>query len=176
MAFHTPAVWGTGTWTVVHTAALVYSEPYTGNELENYEKAMTDWFMSLPYVLPCRSCGQHCYAYVHTHPPPVKGTVGTRALFDWTVDFHNSVNERTGKRVISKEEAYTSLMTRINDLPTAVELHRNHLARVEDTAAFKAEKAMLRQRNRRNTLVTRAVLVCGFLLAILLACVLVHKK
>lgn len=168
MAFHVPAVWGTGTWVVVHTTALVFSEEYRGNELDRFEEAMIHWYSALPYVLPCRACGAHCYEYIKSHPPPIKGTVGTRALFNWTVDFHNSVNQRTGKRVITHEEAYQSLMTRINEMPKAVELHQQSLARIEDKKAF----GECRQKFKRSLLITRILVV---LLAVVTLVVLCYK-
>lgn len=106
-----PINWGSSYWTMIHMTALYYGVPGVKNEKE-FEK----FFESLPHLLPCPGCGVHCIEYMTLHPPPIIGTCGTDALFNWTVDFHNAVTERTRKGTqITHEQAKKIYMDIFND-------------------------------------------------------------
>lgn len=47
----------------------------------------------------CEHCRGHMLNYIQQHP------MDARNLFPWTVDFHNSVNRRLGKKLMTLEEA-----------------------------------------------------------------------
>jgi len=54
----------------------------------------------------CEECNMHATQYYNLNPPLdayKKG--GYKALFEWTVEFHNKVNSRIGKQILSIEDA-----------------------------------------------------------------------
>lgn len=54
--------------------------------------------------LPCNDCRQHASRYLSQNPPEnYLGLVD--GLFIYTIKFHNFVNERLGKPILSEEEA-----------------------------------------------------------------------
>lgn len=64
------------------------------------------FMLRLCKFLMCPSCGFHCRQYTATNKPEF---VSGQQFWEYTVDFHNAVNERTGKIQVSYEEAETYL-------------------------------------------------------------------
>lgn len=90
------AIWGPKFWLAIHSLALM--SPRTP----------TNAFLScLPYMLPCKECRGHARRYVDlTRDRP-------RAdFFASTVEFHNAVNQRLGKRTWTVDEARRAVMRR----------------------------------------------------------------
>ena len=55
---------------------------------------------------PCFDCREHAISYLKSNP--ITDSIYLRdknALFRWTVDFHNFVNNRIGKQILSIEQA-----------------------------------------------------------------------
>lgn len=90
-----PSMWGPGVWFMIHLAALRYPEKPTLTDKKHY----TAFITSLQYVLPCDGC---CAGFKQILKDTKFGpaTLANRnALFKWSVDAHNMVNAKTGKRV-----------------------------------------------------------------------------
>lgn len=49
----------------------------------------------------CGSCRSHAQRYLAAHPIPATGS----ASFEWVVDFHNSVNAKIGKPIVTPDQA-----------------------------------------------------------------------
>lgn len=131
-ASRVPALWGPHSWYMIHSAGWHWASI---KALPNDEDHVTKWFEGLPYVLPCGTCGAHCLAYIKANPPPIRGTSGTMELFWWTVDFHNAVNKRNGKRIYTREEAEAEFKQRVGP-DAALSATEHDRARVADTKAF----------------------------------------
>ena len=85
-----PEKWGPYFWGVIHLGCL------TGS--------ITPEFIAMyPSVIPCGMCGQHFAELLKEMPFP--DSRDPLVLFKWSVDAHNLVNERTGKPILSVEEA-----------------------------------------------------------------------
>ncbi len=105
---------GAGIWFSKHVRALwaqnqCLKEAFVYNE--NVENAR----------LECKKCRKHALKYMSTYPPA--STIGTEfrdgmdlGLFRWTVNFHNSVNIRTGKNTMSFEEALAYFLNNGNEM------------------------------------------------------------
>lgn len=97
-----PNVWGAGMWKFLHLSALAYPEkasPICANNTINF-------ILSLPMMLPCVICNAHAREYIERNSGNLRYIASGRdALFAFYVDFHNQVNKRNGKRLISVEEA-----------------------------------------------------------------------
>ena len=92
-------VWGPAAWQLLHSIAHCYQDEPTEEQRRN----MLTFLNSLCGVLPCSRCSAHCHEYMalHLHESTV---ASRRRLVTFLHEFHNSVNERTGKPVLSMEE------------------------------------------------------------------------
>jgi len=106
-----PNYWGPGLWMTLHTMTFDYPENPTEEEKNNYR----DFFHSLKYVLPCGVCRQH-YAKAIEQTYPIDPALKNRdTLTRWLVDFHNTVNKRLNKPIVSYEsvkEKYDALSSK----------------------------------------------------------------
>lgn len=85
-----PEKWGPYFWGVIHLGCL------TGS--------ITPEFIAMyPSVIPCGMCGQHFAELLKEYPfPDSRDPV---ILFEWSVHAHNIVNSRTGKPILTVEQA-----------------------------------------------------------------------
>lgn len=81
-------------WAVIHMAALNFTKGVSG------EMQYTRFYTSLVHTLKCPKCIHHYMKFINESPPDFSD------LFGWTVKLHNSVNERIGKSILTREEAY----------------------------------------------------------------------
>lgn len=79
-------------WKHLHQTAL------QGNYLD-----FLNHMRGLSRTFPCETCRKEISNYLARHPIPPTGD--NLWLFRWSVDFHNNVNVRTGKRKISFDQA-----------------------------------------------------------------------
>ena len=97
-----PKYIGPGTWNVIHT--LAYNA--TTKELkEAFMKHMT----IICNQFPCETCREHSKKYLKENPMSEYLNVVTEGkklgLFTWTWQFHNAVNYRIGKPILSWDMA-----------------------------------------------------------------------
>ena len=81
--------WGPPKWKEIHLQSLDNNHVKFIKTLKNIERA-----------IPCPRCVAHFRQYMKTHPI----RPGTD-LIKWGINFHNSVNQRIGKRSLSYTEA-----------------------------------------------------------------------
>lgn len=93
--------WGPYFWGVLHISAL--TAPM--NMTPQYLDAFMSLIMVYTVTLPCPACRHH-FTQLIAELPAMTGIQTNLELFAWTVEAHNKVNERIGKRVIGVEEAY----------------------------------------------------------------------
>lgn len=103
-----PAYSGPGIWHCMHTKA---------SRVNNYND-MVDSIKTIELIidsLKCSKCKHHATEYNTNHPvrncldckhTNHKGGL-ERCVFDWTVQFHNAVNHRLGKVIISPDVAWS---------------------------------------------------------------------
>ena len=97
-----PEIWGSHYWQYYHTMSLKYPEHPTYDQQRN----MYDYLMNLYNQLPCQVCREHARDYIVKNEPKInRAILSQRDLFNFFVDFHNSVNHRNGKPMVSYEEA-----------------------------------------------------------------------
>lgn len=99
-----PKQWGKEGWRFIHYVAVTYQP----SKKEEY----LQFFQNLPEILPCPVCGSHFKENMEKHPPKMGNA---KELFNWSVDMHNFVNQMNGKKVLSYEEAYDELFTKLDD-------------------------------------------------------------
>jgi len=102
-----PKYIGPGTWNVSHRRAFFAR---THEEQINF----IDFMKNICYRFPCVVCKGHCTEYIKNHPMEeyldilveINGEKLPMGMFIWTWKFHNAVNIRTKKPVMSWDTAY----------------------------------------------------------------------
>lgn len=101
---HGKALWGRPLWFSLHYGSLHYPD-----KVDSKMVNMTVGFIrGLPIMIPCDLCKNHAYEYISNFSDSQLHQVASdkRKLFKFYVDFHNSVNKRTGKAEMSLQDAY----------------------------------------------------------------------
>lgn len=96
-----PSVFGEPMWASIHLVALGYPDKPSAN----HRKHARDFIESFKFVTPCSNCQNHFRAMLERSPLTEKDLDSSHAFFAWTVNRHNEVNERIGKKTVSVEEA-----------------------------------------------------------------------
>lgn len=97
-----PNVWGSMQWFSLHNGAAFYPQ----NPSQIVKDRMKGFIRGLPYTLPCLACFNHAVAYIDMNDSRLDTIVHSRDnLFKFWVDFHNFVNKRLGKPIVSLSEA-----------------------------------------------------------------------
>jgi hypothetical protein len=87
MSFHT-------LWAIIHEIALIHMH-------RDDKQKIKEFYHCLEYVIPCGKCKRHYHNFLRDNPIPDDMT-----LFDWSVNLHNSVNEKLGKPTMTTDEAF----------------------------------------------------------------------
>ena len=97
-----PEVWGEAFWFMMHVSATAAPEiipPAAGEKYWNFIEA-------IPLLLPCGACAEHARAFIQSQAPYKYNIIATRFnLCTFFVNFHNQVNARSGKPLMSVEDA-----------------------------------------------------------------------
>lgn len=89
-----PEKWGPYYWGALHLAALGCPDA----------QVLRTFIECYKTVLPCISCRTHFTQVLDENPVPESSD--PLAIFKWSVDVHNIVNERLGKPLIDYDEAH----------------------------------------------------------------------
>ena len=88
-------IWATPTWDFFHSfATKINPEFYSNNQ-----RACLDIIVQICHVLPCPHCQQHARAFFNINR--IRNTKTKDQLAQLLLDFHNDVNRRTGKSVLT---------------------------------------------------------------------------
>lgn len=98
-----PNIQGPPFWFNLHLSAAHY--PKNPN---NYVKNVMKYrILAIPIEIVCRVCKTHASAYIESHRDQLDYIVSSREkLFEFFVKFHNKVNERKNKPIVSVEDAW----------------------------------------------------------------------
>ena len=94
----TKSEWGPKLWNFLHACSFAFPE----NPSPEEKQAFSNLLDALKILVPCPECRFHYCSYMEKEPVPL--TCGS-SLKDWLIEFHNSVNRRTGKPEITTEQA-----------------------------------------------------------------------
>ena len=93
--------WGKHLWGFLHTMTICdFSLPEANLRTQ---KPIRDNIKMLTSVIPCQLCKDHFLQYLPTIDKV--DLYKSNSLFYWTIDFHNKVNEKLGKPILSYKEA-----------------------------------------------------------------------
>lgn len=87
---------GKSTWTVLHQYTTTFPDNPTDRDKEEFKSLMRAVLRGIPDSEPCK-CRTHAMEWIQENPPDQHMT-DSSALFAYTCNFHNSVNERLGKK------------------------------------------------------------------------------
>lgn len=97
-----PKVWGPKFWASLHISALHY--PKKASPIVN--KMMQNRILAIPIELPCAHCRPHAFTYIETRKHELETVCSSNTnLFNFYVDFHNYVNNRYNKPIVSYDDA-----------------------------------------------------------------------
>ena len=102
-----PKYIGPGTWDVIHRKSFKATN-------KSDQLRFIEFIKDVCYGFPCTVCKGHCTEYIKNHPPEeyldvlvdIKGEKIALGMFIWGWKFHNSVNARTKKPIMSWDTAY----------------------------------------------------------------------
>jgi hypothetical protein len=98
-----PEVWGPSFWFTLHNGSINY--PLVANDL--CKQRMKQFIIGMEVMIPCEKCSDHATSYIEKNWNHLDEIVSTRDnLFKFFVDFHNEVNKRYNKPLMSYDEAY----------------------------------------------------------------------
>lgn len=100
-----PEKWGKPLWDAFHWVARGFPDRPTQSDRENYRA----WMVKFVYVLPCDECKQNSVRLINQMPPR---TDNRDQLFNWSVNFHNTINGELGAPALDLAD-----MRRRYDLP-----------------------------------------------------------
>ena len=91
-----PSVWGPPLWKVLHGIGYMTAKGLPSLHKDSERECI--WLVThMEYIIPCRECIAHFFAYKQkNHIPKVYTNIG-----EWLCGLHNSVNEKLGKEVVS---------------------------------------------------------------------------
>jgi hypothetical protein len=129
-----PNVWGKYMWTTLHFVALGYPD----DPNEKHKQNFYNFYSNIYQVLPCKQCGHHLEETLQKTPLYPKHLVNKTELFKWTVDLHNIVNKRLGKKILTLDEA-TSIYMYKKELYNSM-CGKDPLAKTQIVETFKEEE------------------------------------
>jgi len=92
-----PNIWGPNLWGTLHL--LCFAGTITPEFVQEFAN-----------VIPCPMCAAHFTEVLKEVPLPDSND--PQVLFEWSVEAHNIVNERTGKPVFTVDQARVKWLTR----------------------------------------------------------------
>lgn len=95
-----PPVWGPVFWQTIHILTIT-------THLTLAPEVITTLCLSLP----CPSCSVHAREYLEKHPINANSR---DELIDWAITFHNAVNTRLEKPVLSIENGRAAILNFLN--------------------------------------------------------------
>ncbi len=96
-----PDKWGPVVWHALHYITLGYPDNPSNDQKEKYKM----FFTLLIDVLPCSICADHFAENLKIMPLSENVLNTKESLIKWLIDFHNVVNEKNKKPIVSYEDA-----------------------------------------------------------------------
>lgn len=119
MGIHTN-FWGPGAWEFLHSITFNYPIHPTSQEKETTRQ----FFHLLKYILPCERCRQHYTEGIEKIMPIEPHLKNRDTLSRWLVRFHNIVNKRLGKPIMS----YQSVQEKYQSMQGQCQIHEINIS------------------------------------------------
>lgn len=97
-----PEIWGPAFWFTIHNGASKY--PMNASPI--VVERMKAFILGMPVMIPCQSCQEHATSHIEKNYNNLDKICSSRqSLFNFFVDFHNFVNKRYNKPIMSYDDA-----------------------------------------------------------------------
>lgn len=116
-----PDRFGPSLWQGLHYITLGYPIKPTEEQKQKYKA----FFLLLKDTLPCNICANHFAENLKKMPITDTVLETKENLVKWLIDFHNIVNEATGKKIIEYKIARKMIDTDVQCKPNIVEKFSN---------------------------------------------------
>lgn len=96
-----PTVFGPPTWAYLHISTAHLPEnlnPMVATQVRNT-------LYALPAMVPCEACALHSGNFITSNRSRIENLKTGSDFFKITVDLHNFVNQRLGKKLVGYDEA-----------------------------------------------------------------------
>ena len=109
-----PQIFGPPLWFSLHNGAAHYPD----NPSPIARMQMKNVILGLPVLIPCKNCQNHATSHIEKHYDQLDDICSSKdKLFKFFVDFHNYVNKRYNKPIMSYEDAYKLYMGEVKFSP-----------------------------------------------------------
>jgi hypothetical protein len=98
----TPEINGPPFWFILHNGTAHLPEQISPISLQR----LRGFIDGIPEMQPCTECSEHARAYIDKNKEKILALKTGDDFFRFFVDFHNVVNQRLGKKIVSYNEAY----------------------------------------------------------------------
>jgi len=106
-----PRVWGPAFWFTLHNGSVNY--PIKASPI--WAERMKGFILGMPVMIPCEKCRDHATSHIEANYYRLNEIVsGREQLFNFFVSFHNYVNERYDKPIMSNKDAYDLYTSSVN--------------------------------------------------------------
>lgn len=96
-----PSVWGESLWFLFHVGSLAANEQISASDAKKY----WNFIEGIPIMLPCNMCSEHAQKFIDNNRSAQETICKSREdLIEFFVKFHNYVNIRQGKPLITKDD------------------------------------------------------------------------
>ena len=97
-----PDIWGPAFWFTIHNGASKY--PINASPI--VVERMKAFILGMPVMIPCETCKEHATSHIENNYNNLDQICSSREkLFNFFVDFHNFVNKRYNKPLMSYDDA-----------------------------------------------------------------------
>jgi hypothetical protein len=96
-----PLVFGPHIWAYLHISTRHLPENINPSIIPH----IINTILAIPLMVPCDACSLHSGNFISSTKERLLSLKTGPGFFNYTVDFHNFVNDRLGKRPMSYEEA-----------------------------------------------------------------------
>jgi hypothetical protein len=98
----TPQVFGPAMWFSFHVGSANLPKVLSPVSIERIKSFIN----GIPEMVPCVECSEHARAFIERNKERINKFKFGDDVFRFYVDFHNYVNERLNKPLVSYEKAY----------------------------------------------------------------------
>jgi hypothetical protein len=97
-----PEVFGPPMWFTLHNGAARYPD----NPSPIIKERMKNFILGIPAMVPCKKCREDSTSYIERNKKDLDKIVSDKShLFKFFVDFHNDVNKKLNKPIMSLKDA-----------------------------------------------------------------------
>lgn len=103
-----PVIWGPHAWVFLDSVILTMPDVLDSNQIILY----TNFFKSLQFLLPCKTCKLHYGLYLDENPLTEKIVSKKETMLEWFHNLHNKIRKRQDK----SERTLTEMLTYYKNL------------------------------------------------------------